>query len=891
MEKTVITFGRLNPPTIGHEKLVDKVKQLAKRHNAEPHVYLSHSQNSKKDPLSYQQKFKYAKQAFGNVVYRSNSRTIIEIMKELEKMNHSEVIMVVGSDRVQEFRVLLNKYNGKEYNFKKINIVSAGARDPDAEGVSGMSASKMRAAVAAGDQQTFMQGVPSKLSKQMSARMYTDLRSAMSIKEQNDDWDAWAEGVDIDSVEFEEGDLEGLEDLDEAVMSFQQRIKRARTMKRLAPRMKNLRRIKKFRMADKDRLSKRARKQAIQLFRKKVAGDKGAHYSQLSPAAKISIDKLIQKKLPAISKLAQRLLPKVRKAEVERLRKARKSTNEQLEEGNKAQLGIPANATHAQLRKIRSSDSSTKQQKQRAHWLLNMRKEENESLDEKCWDGYKEEGGKMKNGKMVPNCVPEDKSEVAQDPDIEDRKGTQPKKYFKDLPKSTKAARDAHFKINADKDDSDPQSYKPAPGDKTADTKPSKHTKKFKKMFGEDYSTPAADHKADKTYPRFAAIKDLDLNTKNRNLTIDEYSYGPANPDNEKDSEMFWDNKADLWNCNVDQVKSMRCGNCSAFNQTPQVIKMMSDALGPKGNDIIAKADLGYCEFFEFKCAGARTCDAWVGGGPLKEGNGQEDDVQDIVPARMRVSMISSSKQKMLNDKFEKLGEQEVAARVSGPSTDQTKARHTSQKDRLRTRQKQERERLKTQQDRQLNRSQIRDIRSESLDEAFELHVQEDMKLRQQKASSSIAPGNDNTLQEKSIDALKKKAEKSGISYGTLKKVYDRGMAAWKSGHRPGTTPQQWAFARVNSFVTKSKGTWGGADKDLASTVKKESLVAEEGGAGEYGTDKLVKKYKQDTPEEYEPHWMYKGDDKVFAKKPAEHDKLKKKGYTHDDPKTKNKEE
>ena len=67
--------------------------------------------------------------------------------------------------------------------------------------------------------------------------------------------------------------------------------------------------------------------------------------------------------------------------------------------------------------------------------------------------------------------------------------------------------------------------------------------------------------------------------------------------------------------------------------------------------------------------------------------------------------------------------------------------------------------------------------------------------------------------------------------------------------------------------------------------------VAEEGGAGEYGTDKLVKKYKQDTPEEYEPHWMYKGDDKVFAKKPAEHDKLKKKGYTHDDPKTKNKEE
>ena len=70
------------------------------------------------------------------------------------------------------------------------------------------------------------------------------------------------------------------------------------------------------------------------------------------------------------------------------------------------------------------------------------------------------------------------------------------------------------------------------------------------------------------------------------------------------------------------------------------------------------------------------------------------------------------------------------------------------------------------------------------------------------------------------IAGLVKKAKESGVSYGTLKKVYDRGMAAWKTGHRPGTTPQQWAFARVNSFVTKSSGTWGGADKDLAAKVR-----------------------------------------------------------------------
>ena len=134
-----------------------------------------------------------------------------------------------------------------------------------------------------------------------------------------------------------------------------------------------------------------------------------------------------------------------------------------------------------------------------------------------------------------------------------------------------------------------------------------------------NYNTPAAKHKAEKTYPRFAALTDLDLNTKNRNETIKEYSYGPANPGDEEGSKLFWERKADLWNAPVEQVKSMRCNNCNAFNQTPEVKKKMADALGPKGETIVKESELGYCEFFEFKCAGARTCDAWVGGGPITE--------------------------------------------------------------------------------------------------------------------------------------------------------------------------------------------------------------------------------------------------------------------------------
>ena len=98
------------------------------------------------------------------------------------------------------------------------------------------------------------------------------------------------------------------------------------------------------------------------------------------------------------------------------------------------------------------------------------------------------------------------------------------------------------------------------------------------------------------------------------------------------------------------------------------------------------------------------------------------------------------------------------------------------------------------------------------------------------------------------IDGLKKKSEKSGIAYGILKAVYNRGMAAWKTGHRPGTTPQQWAFARVNSFITKGSGTWGGADKDLASRVNKNEEFSKFAEALEYGTDKLRKKYAKDTP-------------------------------------------
>lgn len=113
-----------------------------------------------------------------------------------------------------------------------------------------------------------------------------------------------------------------------------------------------------------------------------------------------------------------------------------------------------------------------------------------------------------------------------------------------------------------------------------------------------------------------AAITDIDINTRHRNETIEKNGYGPANPDKPGD---FWKKKAELWDVSEDIAESMKCGNCSAFDKSPKTLKKIADAIGPDGHKVVEQGDLGYCELFEFKCAGSRTCDAWVHGGPITE--------------------------------------------------------------------------------------------------------------------------------------------------------------------------------------------------------------------------------------------------------------------------------
>lgn len=161
----VITFGRFNPPTIGHEKLIKATAKIAGTDNY--FIYTGHTQDKKKNPLESSVKVDYMKRMFkshaAHIMYDPTLKTLIQILQHLQE-THQELTLVVGSDRVSEMETLINKYNGTEYAFRTLTVRSAGERDPDADGAEGMSASKMRAAALAGDAAAFRKGVPSTLT-------------------------------------------------------------------------------------------------------------------------------------------------------------------------------------------------------------------------------------------------------------------------------------------------------------------------------------------------------------------------------------------------------------------------------------------------------------------------------------------------------------------------------------------------------------------------------------------------------------------------------------------------------------------------------------------------------------------------------------------------------
>jgi len=200
----VVAWGRMNPPTIGHQRVIDVVKQYAQKFMGDPILFLSKSQKPKTDPLSFAEKLHFSQEMFNIKVDRNTSvKTIIQMFQNLQGQGYDNVLLVAGSDRVQQYQDLIDKYNGKPdqkgevpFKFANIKVVSSGERDPDAEGVAGMSASKMRKLAAEGNFEGFKQGVPGS-NDALAKQMYARVRQGMGIQDEDQATKEEAAGVGI----------------------------------------------------------------------------------------------------------------------------------------------------------------------------------------------------------------------------------------------------------------------------------------------------------------------------------------------------------------------------------------------------------------------------------------------------------------------------------------------------------------------------------------------------------------------------------------------------------------------------------------------------------------------------------------------------------------------
>lgn len=346
-------FGRFNPPTTGHELLVDKSYKLSKRINSDYGIFTSKSNDPKKNPLSIDDKIKFMKLSFPrykNNIYHPDSiqiKTPANVLEWLSENGYEEVHFMVGSDRVKSFEGMINSMQKKGYTkFKKIVVVSAGERDPDADDVSGMSASKMRDFVKKDDFDSFLKGTPMK-SKDAKA-MFDKLKSGMNIQESqiievlkaSDPIEKWiSDFIKSDNPRFkdktkkeriemakgaywaaqrEERDMnieKDLLDLTE-VLSKTARKKISIRMKQQSKKLAKKKELAMKKTASKEVLEKRARKMAVNALKRKLL--KGKDMNQLSIPEREKLEKMIKDKSAVIDKLSKKFLKIVKQKELER---------------------------------------------------------------------------------------------------------------------------------------------------------------------------------------------------------------------------------------------------------------------------------------------------------------------------------------------------------------------------------------------------------------------------------------------------------------------------------------------------------------------------------------------------------------------------------------------
>ena len=672
-DTAVFTFGRFNPPTTGHEKLIMALaKQQSKNAGSIMYVYPSHSQSPKKDPIPHAKKIAYMRKMFPKYARNitvSKARTTIEVAVELYNKGHKAIVMVVGSDRVAEFDRLLNEYNGVTgkrhgyYGFDNIEVVSAGERDPDSEGVEGMSASKMRAAASSGDFDSFKTGLPSGFKDGL--KLYNDVRKNMGIREERD----MGEMSDFETLRdmYLTGKIWNVGDIVEAHGNEGKVIRKGTN------------------------------------YLTFVSEDGKVHKTWLHDIVERDYRKEYDNYQGQPEQIARR----------SSRNKARRIM------GNKIVDGM--------------------------------------DVGHKDNDPMNNDPSNLKNEDPSDNRREPRLREVKQDKDVKDKEGTQPAKYYAgDMAKSTKDKRDAHFKA---------KKSGPAPGDATAKTKPSVHTKKFKQMYGESsldevrVKQAVAGGKVQKLVTAHGlkfkgkVYKEIDMELVKINNSTEMVTFNIIHP-----KEIFG-NETNI------SFKALRRGpfmatDTSKINELSLSLKdLQKSGLNVSRNEIDKlKKELETLRVNVTKKVSMEVLD-------------KDADAGDYI------------------DDFAKSDAPQFKGKSKEKRKDMAVAAYLSKKD-------------------------------EAVSPAQQAAIAISKKERGEK------PKKEAVISEK-IEGLVNKAEKSGMPYSILKKVYDRGMAAYKTGHRPGTTAQQWAFARVNSFVTKSSGTWGKADKDLAKQVRGESVETE----------------------------------------------------------------
>ena len=190
-----LAFGRFNPPHAGHLQLMDIAAQSAEAEESDYIIVPSRSQDAKKNPLDADTKVSVMRQMFPQhserIVNDGANRTIFDVLKKAHNDGYTNVRIVAGQDRVKEFDKLSQNYNGKLYQFDNMEVVSSGDRDPDSEGVEGLSSSRMRLAAAEGDFKTFRAGLPEGIPRKSAMTLFDTVRQSMNVKEMKEFWNIW----------------------------------------------------------------------------------------------------------------------------------------------------------------------------------------------------------------------------------------------------------------------------------------------------------------------------------------------------------------------------------------------------------------------------------------------------------------------------------------------------------------------------------------------------------------------------------------------------------------------------------------------------------------------------------------------------------------------------